>query len=99
MSQANQKSIPDHRRQPVERSDTGDYLGLVVKDFQVAPLVLHKRNYVGKDLVGVAGIVADAADSQGKPLPKVLVIHLGHRHVELVPNAAGQRTGYLPLAL
>ena len=51
------------------------------------------------NLVGVAGIVADAANAQCSYLPHLIVVHLGDGDVELVSNTRAERADDPTLAL
>ena len=68
-------------------------LHLVVQELEVASDPLQIPDGVGDHGVGVAAIIAHAADAESDGLPLVQVIHFGHGDVELLPEPGGDRAG------
>ena len=75
------------------------YLDFIIEHFGFNAAVRDEVDHVGENLVGMAFVVADAANPDGSQLPDIVVIHLSHRHVELVAHPAGDGFKDLPLTL
>ena len=72
---------------------------LIVQDLSIASNAGDKFHHLGKDLIGVTPIAADANDSQRSQLPKVLIFDLGDGYIEFVSNLCSDRFQHPSLAL
>ena len=75
-------------------SEHGDKLRFAIQHFHIQAGRLDVINNAGNHFVGVAVIVADAADPDGRDLPFVTVFHFRNGNVEFVPYAGDDRLHY-----
>ncbi len=62
---------------------------MIIQDFHFKTSVGDKIGDPGYYFVGVALIVAYAANTESSYLPGIVIINLGNRDVEFISNAAG----------
>jgi len=74
------------------------YLDFVIENFDLKPAVNHEINDLGQHFVGVSILIADAADTDGRQLPAVVVAHFRHGDIELVSDTTDYRFQHLPFA-
>jgi hypothetical protein len=75
------------------------YLDSVVQYLHVKATFDDEVHHLGEHLVGMPPVVADVAESNGSPLPGVVVVNLGYGNVETVADTAGNGLDYLPFPL
>jgi hypothetical protein len=72
---------------------------LVVLEVALKQVAFYEVDYFGDDFVGVAGVRADAGNTDGGRLPVLMIGYFGCGYVELVGEASEQRLYVVPLVL
>jgi len=89
------QGMPSRLEAQDKLSNARDRLHLIVQKLNIAPGLLYVLHHSGEDFVGMAAVVADTGDTQGQPLPELLVFYLSDGYVEFGTYSGDYGLGYL----
>jgi hypothetical protein len=72
---------------------------LVIQHLDFESAFIDVVYYMGKDFVGVTGVVADTSHAEGGQLPGIVIVDLRNTDAELVLDAGDDRLNNLPFTL